>query len=757
MIDNKTEHLKNLIDNNNTISFDIFDTLLFRNIHKPVDIFKILAVYAEAEYNIKDFVSLRIQSETDARAKVKNGECNFDDIYSVISEKCGFNTDKIKEKELELEYEFITANPFMKEIYEYALSKKKTVILISDMYLTQDFICKLLSKCGYSGYKIFVSNTFRCNKGSGQLYETVCSSLKLNKDSWLHIGDNPFSDYSQAKEFGISAFNYKNVSEYEPQDPNTIGESIIAGVKNNLLYNGLPLDYFEEFGIKYVFPIYFGFTHWLYELTKNDRNIFFLARDGYAIKKLYDKLCKKFNNPIFTQYVYCSRQSVQMPTMAFEEKMDDAIKFLTNRQEVTDNDITLREMLNIVQIDSSSVSDNLVRMFGFKGLDDIINSKNHHSAQKLIAMFSKQIRENLLKKHKNCLKYLDQIGMNRFSDINIMDIGWSGHIQNSLEKLLGRSIQGFYFGTTATPEFSNFCNMFGWIFDNDNPTETKQEIYENVMMYELLFSAPHGSCSGYEERDGKIVPILNNNISFNKTIEAFQSSAIEACESLLKYYDHIDYLRPEFCTKAYRNFIKAKETQDLRYFASITNDVSIGNDKMYPYVACITKEDVDEGIFAVVSKRQKSIWRGAYIFSDDIDDNTKAFTEYYLEHSSLEEYMKFDLSYSKIYFNSGEGFNEENSIIIKNTKIGDHYSFKLEIPLKAKEIRIDPVENHKISIWNTKIKINGIPYTPAIPHLNKPIFSKKGIIDTTDPNIIVVPLNKEIKSIEFSSGMEIIE
>ena len=46
--------LKQLIDKNNIISFDIFDTLILRNIYQPTDIFRILAKFAKDEFDIDD-------------------------------------------------------------------------------------------------------------------------------------------------------------------------------------------------------------------------------------------------------------------------------------------------------------------------------------------------------------------------------------------------------------------------------------------------------------------------------------------------------------------------------------------------------------------------------------------------------------------------------------------------------------------------------------------------------------------------------
>ena len=77
------------------------------------------------------------------------------------------------------------------------------------------------------------------NKGSKELYELVGQELNCKKTNWLHIGDNEYSDYKQAKEFGINAYHYKNVSTYyEGTKELSISESVLIGIQNNYLYNG---------------------------------------------------------------------------------------------------------------------------------------------------------------------------------------------------------------------------------------------------------------------------------------------------------------------------------------------------------------------------------------------------------------------------------------------------------------------------------------------------------------------------------------
>ena len=51
------------IDNYDVVSFDIFDTLLKRNVEEPTDIFK----YVEKKYNRLGFFDERIEAENKAR------------------------------------------------------------------------------------------------------------------------------------------------------------------------------------------------------------------------------------------------------------------------------------------------------------------------------------------------------------------------------------------------------------------------------------------------------------------------------------------------------------------------------------------------------------------------------------------------------------------------------------------------------------------------------------------------------------------
>ena len=760
--------LKQLIDKNNIISFDIFDTLILRNIFQPTDIFRILAKFAKDEFDIDDFFQKRVEGEKKARDKVKNSEADFQEIYDEVEKLCGCNIEKIKQMELQLEMEFSVINPYMMEIWKYASEQKKTIIFISDMYLSSDFIKKLLKKNGYKVEHLYVSNEYRKNKGSKELYELVGQELNCKKTNWLHIGDNEYSDYKQAKEFGINAYHYKNVSTYyEGTKELSISESVLIGIQNNYLYNGIQENYWNKFGAKNAFPIYFGFAKWLYDLTKEEDNLFFLARDGYIIKKIYDMFCKMDENTIFTNYIYVSRKVLQLPLLGTMPELDKVILQLTDRTEL-DGEITLRETLYKVGIRDMDKAEKYMNAFGFLNLDEIVSPEKLYMAQNLIVKLSGEVRKYFSDKRKLLERYFEQEKVNCWNKLNVMDVGWKGSSQEVIEKILGKDVIGYYFGTADTLSRNKFCTMYGWIFDDWNPTTVASEVYRYINMYELLFSAPHGSTIDYKEENEKIIPVLNDNVIFNQVIKEFQETALELCKVAIKYNDYMDIINPVVATEQYRKFLEEKNEDDIREFEELTSDFLIGNSKNKSYVAKfedILKENEiqNNNLQHIRDEKDKVFWSGAYIIENekDIDTNEKELFHYRLmnpvyDKDVYNEYFEYNLKYARVYFDFGSGFSEADSVIVPMQNKGKHYLLGLKLNLEVQSVRIDPIEHEYIRFRNYSFKIDNQKMDVSIPHVGRFQRGEWKRISSQDPCFIVNMNKRRISTIVFDSDLEII-
>ena len=86
------------------------------------------------------------------------------------------------------------------------------------------------------------------------------------------------------------------------------------------------------------------------------------------------------------------------------------------------------------------------------------------------------------------------------------------------------------------------------------------------MMYEFIFSAPHGTTLGFEETKDGVEPILGDNSVNNSAIETFQASALDTCREFLKYYDELKNTPPYLGIQNYRKFIQQRNFNDLKMF-----------------------------------------------------------------------------------------------------------------------------------------------------------------------------------------------
>lgn len=294
------------------ISFDVFDTLIFRPFSKPTDLFYMVG----ADLGYLDFERIRQEIEWKAREKKykkdKTYEVNFQEIWSMMERETGIPKTKGEKAEWENEKKYCFANPYFAEVIKALKKYNKKLVITSDMYLRKEQIQELLLHCGYPEFDAyFVSCEYRVSKGQGGLYGIVRETMGKNL-SYAHIGDNKHSDQKKAEEMGFKSFPYRNVNEFGRQfraeDMSAITGSMYRGIVNAHLHNGLneyPIEY--EFGFIYGGLFVLGYCQFIHEYvrTHDIDKILFLARDGDILNQVYTKLYPEEAERC--QYVYWSR------------------------------------------------------------------------------------------------------------------------------------------------------------------------------------------------------------------------------------------------------------------------------------------------------------------------------------------------------------------------------------------------------------------------------------------------------------------
>ena len=210
---------KSLLDvriNSNTklVSFDIYDTAVFRKVKYPHDIFGLIQKKydenAEWTYNC-DFTYAREKAEIIARKRAKNndGEVTLEEIYDNITFLSEQEKTLLQSIERDIESKVAYCNPMFSTLYDEIIAQGLPVVFISDMYLSRSDIEKILRTCGIVGYKkVYVSSEIKMNKKKGGLFDYMIKDQNYSPSEVLNIGDKPLGDYLVPKMKGIQSFLY---------------------------------------------------------------------------------------------------------------------------------------------------------------------------------------------------------------------------------------------------------------------------------------------------------------------------------------------------------------------------------------------------------------------------------------------------------------------------------------------------------------------------------------------------------------------
>lgn len=139
------------------ISFDVFDTLIIRDVPFPTDVFSML------NPEDKNFKSRRIEAEKRARAESGKEDITLEEIYKVIMSTA--SDEELKEAmelEINAELKACKANKPALTFFNKVKESGKRIIIISDMYLDCSSISTLLQNCGYNldGVNVYVSSEY---------------------------------------------------------------------------------------------------------------------------------------------------------------------------------------------------------------------------------------------------------------------------------------------------------------------------------------------------------------------------------------------------------------------------------------------------------------------------------------------------------------------------------------------------------------------------------------------------------------------
>ena len=516
------QELLQAIDESEAVSFDLFDTLLVRNVSSLDDLLSIIDIrLRDKNINITDFGNIRTRAEK----KLSIGRApRLDKIYGeVLNSTNELNADagELSIIEYAVDLDTIEARREMVTLVNEIIEMGKPVYITSDCYYSKTQLQEILRIIGVNKVTdIIVSCEYDTSK-TGNLFEKLIAIAGTK--NIIHIGDDIVADEESAKRHGIKAFRIYSAIElleligglnllYNDQ---SLSDRIRIGMFTANLFNS-PFQFEDDckyinvnssFDIGYLFvaPMVMDFTRWFEEKTieLGIENRWLCARDGFLLKRLYEVMYPD----VRAEYFYTSRISAIRAGMNSHEDIEyvDSMKFTG---EVEDN---LRTRFGI---DIACISD-----------DDIDEDELG------LLKYVKPIIQNSIVKRENNKKYINSLNV-RDGDISLFDFVAKGTSQLYIQKLVNNHIKGLYF-MQLEPQFMKDMNLDIIPFYKEEERE-KSAIFENYYILETLLTSPEASVDEFDDNGTPVFAIETRSERDIDCVMKAQNGIVEYTKKFLQ-------------------------------------------------------------------------------------------------------------------------------------------------------------------------------------------------------------------------------
>lgn len=553
----RTDESINFLMDTDTISFDVFDTLVMRKIYAPSFVNELIGVELEHKYGIDiDFPACRLGAEAVARQKLsKSKDCSLDDIYKEFKDMTGLPAEVCQKiRELEVDWEVRLAVPRMSMVHWLKEFKKagKRVILTSDMYLNSEELKRILAKCGVEGYdEIFVSSETGLRKDTGDVWRKFIDDGMLGH--LCHIGDNEVSDQqlpgdmkfnawhvmSSANLFSFSPFgNY--LLQRKNMDMSLWGAVLLGTVLWRKFsdpfvlqkYQGkYRLKEFKELGYVIYGPILLTFICWLIREMKRDKRqaILFIARDGYFLQPLYEFVAGEMGEEILpSDYFLASRRAVTVSSLR-----------------------TLDDILSLMETSYvGSIKDFFSSHFGIEiidGEEEVIlpGVRDKHLVGGYIRKYQEEIIAKACQERKAYEAYINSLNLDLEKKTGFVDIGYAGTIQYYISRLVeSNNFIGYYMATDSRNRFGKDDTEWtrGCFAVNGDHGNAKDGVFKYQLLMETVLTSPDGQLDCFEMNNGKPVPIYGPKGVPQENIDSLREiheGVQEFCKDVIDTYGNI--------------------------------------------------------------------------------------------------------------------------------------------------------------------------------------------------------------------------
>jgi FMN phosphatase YigB (HAD superfamily) len=517
------------------VSLDVFDTVLWRRVPRPADVFGILGARLRADgrlpYWVTDatFRRMRIDAERKSRSS-RNGlgsEVSLFDIWQAMPRNLftGSRLEELVAAEVELEREFTVVDLDIAEIIQLARQHGMPVILVSDTYFTQPQLAYLLDRPelgALANVRIFRSQQYGQDKSSG-LFESVLNEIGCCPEQVVHIGDNERADVTTPGELGIRTVHYRRLDapfeamleregepiepfgEYAPFLDERHGDFGLTSMRaktlqSHALSSARPMDTAWRFGAAVLGPVLTGFAQWAVDWARANgvRTLWCAMREGELLSELINNAARVGGDPVVAKPIWLSRHVTSIASLdSFDT--DSMHEFIRRSYQ-----LSVRQTLGLLGLRPGDVP----ALAGV--LDTVID--NGSIAEKVSTALTEtphlrnRIKVMVTAARQRLIRSLKSAGALDQPDLTLVDLGWGATIQYQLANALRLATvdvtpRGLYLATDRRSARVQLAGLRaeGYLGQAGHPAEVVRPMVRSPEFIEQCVNALCGSLIGFTD------------------------------------------------------------------------------------------------------------------------------------------------------------------------------------------------------------------------------------------------------------------
>ncbi|PJL09571.1 hypothetical protein B9Y63_00870 [Stenotrophomonas maltophilia] len=387
--------------------------------------------------------------------------------------------------------------------------------LVSDFYLETDVFQRFLAHHGLdTAFKrMFVScDSFTTKRGNG-MYARLLAETGIAPGRVLMIGDNEHADFNNARAAGLHAIHLdrsRRHAHYQVLAERAADLARTRADVNRLLSAGPGV--FRELAL--TLHLFIDRLH-ARLVREGARDVFFLAREGQFLKRLFDhyQSTRQLQGAvrIRSHYLEVSRRATLLPSLQPLAQETFETLFRQYRR------ISLNDFLSSLGLQSMSAELAERLGVGADAIQDDLPSSEVFARLRADALFQQTYEQERLARRSAFLAYLNAFGADPTAQtLHLVDVGWKGTIQDNISAIvIGAdngltAVQGHYIGLVASGSASARNRKDGLLFSCVGNTSRNFAVFnENRALFEVVLAADHGSALCYSF-DANGLPVVSH-------------------------------------------------------------------------------------------------------------------------------------------------------------------------------------------------------------------------------------------------------